>query len=178
MPALHTLALPVQAFEQLDRNGDGALTVDDMSSRYDASMHPDVVAGSHTEMDVQSNFVGCFNGTLGPKSAIVTPEKFVAFHANMSAAIDKDDYFELVLRNVWHLSGGEGQFENTACRRLLVTHEDGSQTVEEIGGDFDVSTEDLKVPLCCLSCSANSVFPRVCLCKQGLSIQENALVAA
>jgi hypothetical protein len=134
----------MQAFEQLDENGDGALTVDDMSSRYDASVHPDVVAGSHTEVDVASNFVSCFDGSLGPKSAIVTPEKFVTFHSNMSATIDSDDYFELVVRNVWHLNGGEGQFENTSCRRLLVTHDDGSQTVEEIGRDFDVSADDLK----------------------------------
>jgi calcyphosin len=139
--------LVLQAFSVMDKNGDGALTVDDVASRYDCRLHPDVVAGTHTELEVLNNFLAVFDGSLGPKSAIVTPEKFIAYYSNLSASIDNDDYFELVLRNVWHISGGEGQFENTSCRRLLVTHDDGTQTVEEIGNDFDVTREDLKVPI-------------------------------
>lgn len=95
-----------------------------------------------------NNFLACFDGSLGPKSAIVTPEKFLAYYSNISASIDTDDYFELVLRNVWHLPGGEGASAATSTRRLLVTHEDGTQTVEELEGDFDVSKDDLKVPVC------------------------------
>lgn len=37
-----------------------------------------------------------------------------------------------MIRNAWHISGGEGWCENTTCRRVLVTHKDGTQTVEEI----------------------------------------------
>lgn len=150
--------LVLQAFATMDVNGDGALTVDDVSGRYDCSLHPDVVAGTHTELDVLNNFLSVFDGTLGPKSAIVTPEKFLAYYSNISASIDNDDYFELVLRNVWHMSGGEGQFENTTCRRLLVTHEDGSQTVEEVTNDFEVSRDDLKArpPLLRSACSVTA----------------------
>ena len=110
-------------------------------------MHPDVVGGAHNANEVMANFLATFDGTLGPKSAIVTPEKLLAYYANVSASIDSDEYFELVLRNVWHLGGGEGGAGGgaTTTRRLLVTHEDGTQTVEEIGGDFDVSKDDLKV---------------------------------
>lgn len=50
----------------------------------------------------------------------------------MSASIDEDDYFELMIRNAWHISGGEGWCANSSCRRVLATHEDGRQTVEEI----------------------------------------------
>ncbi len=45
----------------------------------------------------------------------------------MSASVDDDDYFELVIRNAWHISGGEGWCANTTCKRVLVLHEDGSQ---------------------------------------------------
>ena len=69
----------------------------------------------------------------------VTARCCVQYYQHVSASIDGDDYFELVLRNVWHLDGG-----NTS-RRLLVTHEDGTQTVETIGDDFEVSRDDLKV---------------------------------
>lgn len=46
---------------------------------------------------------------------------------SVSANIDDDDYFELMMRNSWHISGGEGWCENTTCRRVLVTHDDGTQ---------------------------------------------------
>lgn len=56
----------------------------------------------------------------------------------MSASIDEDDYFELMMRNAWHLSGGEGWCESTTCKRLLATHTDDSQEVLNV----DVRDDD------------------------------------
>ena len=50
-----------------------------------------------------------------------------------------------MIRNAWHISGGDGWCENTTCRRVLVTHEDGSQTVEEIKDDLGITAEDKDV---------------------------------
>jgi hypothetical protein len=72
----------------------------------------------------------------------VTPEEFEAYYANVSASVDNDDYFELMIRNAWHISGGEGQYENTSNRRVLVTHADGRQTVEEITDDLGIRGDD------------------------------------
>ena len=47
-----------------------------------------------------------------------------------------------MIRNAWHISGGEGWCENTTCRRVLVTHADGHQTVEEITNDMDIDQHD------------------------------------
>eukprot|EP00659_Diplonema_papillatum_P012249 gene12249-18925_t len=63
---------------------------------------------------------------------VITPGEFQDYYTDLSASIDGDDYFELMIRNAWHISGGEGVCENTTCRRVLVVHNDGSQTVEEI----------------------------------------------
>ena len=49
---------------------------------------------------------------------------------------------QLMIRNAWHMSGGEGWCENTTCRRVLVTHEDGKQTVEEIKNDLGIAADD------------------------------------
>ena len=68
----------------------------------------------------------------GVKDGKVTPEEFCNYYANVSASIDNDDYFELMIRNAWHISGGEGWCANTSNRRVLVTHTDGRQTVEEV----------------------------------------------
>ena len=72
----------------------------------------------------------------------MTPEEFEAYYANVSASVDNDDYFELMIRNAWHISGGEGQYENTSNRRVLVTHADGRQTVEEITDDLGIRGDD------------------------------------
>ena len=66
------------------------------------------------------------------KDAVITKSEFEHYYANLSASIDRDDYFELMIRNAWHISGGEGWAANTTNRRVLVTHADGRQTVEEI----------------------------------------------
>ena len=49
---------------------------------------------------------------------------------------------KLMIRNAWHISGGEGWCANTSCRRVLVTHVDGSQTVEEVKNDLGITAED------------------------------------
>ena len=62
---------------------------------------------------------------------LVTLDEFTSYYANISASIDNDDYFELMMRNAWHLSGGEGWAGNTTIPRVLVTHADGKQVIEE-----------------------------------------------
>ena len=62
---------------------------------------------------------------------------------DVSASIDDDDYFELMMRNAWHISGGEGWCENTANRRVLVVHSDGSQEVVEIENDLGLAADDI-----------------------------------
>jgi hypothetical protein len=46
-----------------------------------------------------------------------------------------------MIRNAWHISGGEGWSSNTTCRRVLVTRFDGSQEVVEIKNDLGVGND-------------------------------------
>ena len=61
---------------------------------------------------------------------IVTLDEFIEYYRNVSPSIDRDDYFELMMRNAWHLPGGVGAGENTTCRRIMVKQRDGSQSVQ------------------------------------------------
>ena len=72
----------------------------------------------------------------------MTWEEFESYYASISADVDFDDYFELMMRNAWHISGGEGWCANTSNKRVLVTHADGSQTVEEIKHDLGLKAGD------------------------------------
>mmetsp|Transcript_26336 Transcript_26336/g.44445 ORF Transcript_26336/g.44445 Transcript_26336/m.44445 type:complete len:190 (-) Transcript_26336:83-652(-) len=49
-----------------------------------------------------------------------------------------------MIRNAWHISGGEGWAANTTNRRVLVTHADGRQSVEEIQNDLGLAADDKK----------------------------------
>lgn len=39
-----------------------------------------------------------------------------------------------MIRNAWHLDGGEGQFENTTIKRTLKTDAAGNQKVVKVAG--------------------------------------------
>jgi len=128
------------AYELLDKNGDGSVTLKDLASIYDCSQSPEVLSGQKTEKEALEEFASQWDKD---HSGIVTPEEFAEYYRDVSASIDDDDYFELMMRNAWHISGGEGWLENTTCRRVLVIHTDDSQTVEEIKNDLGIGPGDL-----------------------------------
>ncbi|KAF4146840.1 EF hand [Phytophthora infestans] len=129
--------LVLAAFKILDADGSGVVDLDDIKMKYSAKQHPDVLQGRKTEDKVLLEFLDTFDG--GEKDGKVHPSEFVRYYANVSASIDDDDYFELVIRNAWHISGGEGWSANTTCRRVLVKHADGRHTIEEVKDDIGIA---------------------------------------
>lgn len=71
------------------------------------------------------------------RDQIVTKSEFEDYYKDLSASIDSDDYFELMIRNAWHIAGGEGQTANTTIKRVLKTNPDGSQEVVMVENDLD-----------------------------------------
>jgi len=130
------------AFLTLDSNNDGVLGESELLEKYDASNHPDVLAGNRTEEDVLREWVTVFE-VGGEVDGKVTFEEFANYYTNVGASIDNDEYFELMIRNAWHMSGGEGAAANSANKRVLVTNKDGSQTVREVTGDMGANGHEL-----------------------------------
>lgn len=132
--------LVLQAFEILDKDHTGEVELNDISAVYSADKHPDVISGKRSAEDVLKEFLDTFD-TM-EKDGKVTTQEFCKYYANVSASIDDDDYFELMIRNAWHISGGEGWCANSSCRRVLVHHVDGRETVEEIKNDLGIGADD------------------------------------
>ncbi|EQC38943.1 hypothetical protein SDRG_03898 [Saprolegnia diclina VS20] len=128
-------ALIHQAYSVLDVDGDGQVTIDDLRKGFDVTHHPDVVAGRLTPRDALVQFMQHWD--LDGDGTVSLAE-FETYYRGISASIDGDDYFELMMRNAWHLSGGTGACANSSNRRVLVTHADGHQTIEEIKNDIRV----------------------------------------
>ena len=134
-------ALVERAFQSLDKDGSGAVTVDEMMAVYDASKHPDVVAGKRTKKEVVQEFMRQWDG--GDMDGVVTYPEFEDYYKGVSASIDGDDYFELMIRNAWRIAGGTGMAANTANKRVLVTNKDGSQQVVTVENELGVRPGDV-----------------------------------
>jgi len=78
---------------------------------------------------------------LSPTNKKKTAENY---YTNIGANIENEDYFELMIRNAWHISGGKGQAANSANKRVLVTRPDGTQAVVEIENDLGLDLVPLE----------------------------------
>jgi Ca2+-binding EF-hand superfamily protein len=78
-------ALVKKAFQILDKDGSGTLTLADIVGKYDAKKHPKVVAGEMTEDQVLQEFLEGFEGDhLGGKvegehDGTITWDEFVRY---------------------------------------------------------------------------------------------------
>ena len=114
-----------QAYKVLDKDGSGEVTIKDIEMAYDVSFHPEFQSGLKSEKEILLEFMSVWE--THKKDGIVTIEEFEDYYKDMSASIDSDDYFELMIRNAWHIAGGEGWCEETTIKRVLVVDEDGNE---------------------------------------------------
>jgi len=135
----HLVAL---AYDVLDVTGDGVVNYRDIERAYNTDSNPQVLSGEKSNQQVLEEFFDQWD--TQDKDGVVTRREFEEYYQNISASIDDDDYFELMIRNAWHISGGDGWSANTTCRRVLVTHHDGTQEVCEIKNDIGLDPTDIE----------------------------------
>jgi Ca2+-binding EF-hand superfamily protein len=129
----------MQAFDILDKDKSGIISIEELASTYDVSQNPAVRSGKVTAREAIQNFMAQWDNN---RDGTVTKEEFIEAYQWVSSSIDSDDYFELMMRNAWHISGGSGWCENTSNLRVLVIHFDGSQEVVEVQDDLGLRRDD------------------------------------
>ena len=129
------------AFDILDKDGSGIVSTDEILQVYDLNWHPDVRAGRMTVKEAAKDMMKTWDRK--DQNGEITIEEFEDYYKEVSASIDDDDYFELMIRNAWRIAGGEGMAANTANRRVLVTNKDGSQRVETIQHELGMKGKDV-----------------------------------
>ena len=70
---------------------------------YDCRQHPKYKNGEWTEDQVFRTFLDSFDSPDNPDGK-VTFEEFTNYYAGVSASIDEDVYFDLMMRQAWKLS--------------------------------------------------------------------------
>ena len=111
--------LVVKAFSILDKDGDGVIKVNDIKGVYTARMHPDVKAGKKTEDEVLGEFLETFEvhhglHSKGPRDHEVTQKEFIEYYNHVSASIDDDKYFELMMINGYKLYNYNSKYKEYA----------------------------------------------------------------
>eukprot|EP00003_Mantamonas_plastica_P032488 TRINITY_DN883_c0_g1_i1.p3 TRINITY_DN883_c0_g1~~TRINITY_DN883_c0_g1_i1.p3 ORF type:complete len:102 (-),score=28.95 TRINITY_DN883_c0_g1_i1:82-387(-) len=96
------LDLIALAFDKFDSNDDGKITMVDIQQKYNARQHPKWQSGEWTEEEVFGEFLKNFDDQENP-DGVITHEEFVNYYAGVSASIDNDMYFDLLMRKAWNL---------------------------------------------------------------------------
>ena len=103
-------AIVMRAFAKMDADGSGMIDINDIRGVYKADKHPDVMSGKKTEQQVLSEFLETFETAHSMRNEqtpdhIVSKDEWVEYYNNVSASIDRDDYFALMMNNAWNLDG-------------------------------------------------------------------------
>lgn len=90
-----------KAFHKLDKTEDGSITIEDLKGVYNAKQHPKYKNGEYTEDQVLREFLDSFDSK--DKDGIVTEDEFRNYYSGVSASIDSDAYFTLMMTQAWKL---------------------------------------------------------------------------
>jgi Ca2+-binding EF-hand superfamily protein len=104
----------LQAFKKLDKDGNGWIDINDIRGVYNASKHPDVLSGKKTEDQILSEFLETFEVAHSMRNNeapdhVVTKDEFEEYYNNISASIEDDAYFTVMMNNAWKLTDSSKQ---------------------------------------------------------------------
>ena len=103
--------LAKRAFKIMDKDKSGVINIDDIRGVYNAKFHPDVKKGKKTEDEVLAEFLDTFEehfnvlNNNSSKDRNISIEEWIEYYNNISMSIDRDDYFELMIKNAWNMDG-------------------------------------------------------------------------
>ncbi|EDQ93062.1 uncharacterized protein MONBRDRAFT_13937 [Monosiga brevicollis MX1] len=89
-------------FQKLDKDGNGRITKEDLKGVYDVKKNPKYISGEMDEDELLEEFLASFD-TPGRADGKVEWDEFVSYYSGVSASIDTDTYFVLMMTQAWKL---------------------------------------------------------------------------
>ena len=88
-----------QAFLKFDKTCDGVVDAADLAVSYNVEKHPKYISGEMTKDEIFMQFLQNFNDKNGDGK--ISREEFNEYYSAVSADIDRDDYFVLMMQQAW-----------------------------------------------------------------------------
>jgi len=96
-----------RAFEQMDRDDSGQITVSDVKHLYDPSHHKDFIEGTKTKDEIIDEFLDSFDGARGNNDGVITREEWNDYYTDLSMSVPSDEYFVQMMESVWGIQEDE-----------------------------------------------------------------------
>lgn len=90
-----------KAFNMLDKDGSGQITVSDIVGIYDVSMNPEFIEGRKSKEEILAGFLNEFDGARGNNDGIVTRQEFFDYYTDLSMSTPSDEYFVRMMESTW-----------------------------------------------------------------------------
>lgn len=89
------------AYNKFDADGNGQVVIADIAAVYNTDHHPKVQSGEQTSEEVFAEFLGAF----GDKDAngAISKAEWYSYYNTISAGVDNDEEFELIIKQAWKL---------------------------------------------------------------------------
>lgn len=97
----------VSLFNKLDVKGDGSIDIQDIKLMYNAEEHPAAKSRQKSSDQVYYEFIESINTYTqamkgGSNKEKISLDEWLEYYNNLSASIDKDNYFMDMLNNCWN----------------------------------------------------------------------------
>ncbi len=96
-----------KAFELLDRQNTGYVSLKDIYNTYDVSKDKDFISGKKTKQQILLEFLNTFEGVQGNRDGAISKQEFVDYYTDLAMSTPSDDYFVGVLESAWCISENE-----------------------------------------------------------------------
>jgi len=107
-----------KAFNMMDKDGSGFLSIQDIISIYDVSMNPDFIEGRKTREQILTEFLNNFEGAKGNKDGKITKDEFFDYYTDLSMSCPSDEYFVRMMESTWQVP----EDDNDASVKATVQH--------------------------------------------------------
>lgn len=94
-----------KAFAKMDRDGSGVIDWQDLAGVYSVAQHPKVLSGELSEQQALTGFLAKYgdDDAFSDGDGRVSLAEFEQYYANISASVDTDEYFKLMMQQAWQI---------------------------------------------------------------------------
>ena len=97
----------MKAFDQLDKDKSGVITVQDVINIYDVRQHPEFIEGKKSKEQIIGEFLDGFDGAKGNSDGKISKQEFLDYYTDLAMSAPSEEYFVRMMEQVWCMSEDE-----------------------------------------------------------------------